>query len=49
MPAFAVFCEPGAYYATLAHEMTHYADLRIMPHGGRKGLSRKDWYLTKSA
>jgi antirestriction protein ArdC len=31
MPPFERFRDPESYYATLAHETTHYADLRIMP------------------
>jgi len=31
------------------HGYWHYADVRIMPRSGRKGLSRKDWCLTTSA
>jgi antirestriction protein ArdC len=33
MPPFEAFADPLAYYATLAHEMTHYAVTWIMPHG----------------
>jgi antirestriction protein ArdC len=31
MPPIEAFRDAEAYYATLAHEVTHYADLRIMP------------------
>ncbi|WP_068240746.1 ArdC family protein, partial [Tritonibacter horizontis] len=31
MPAFESFRSPEAYYATLAHELTHNAALRFMP------------------
>ena len=31
MPFFETFRSPEAYYATLAHELTHNAELRIMP------------------
>ena len=31
MPPFEAFRNPESYYATLAHEMTHNADFRIMP------------------
>ncbi|SSC70170.1 unnamed protein product [Ciceribacter sp. T2.26MG-112.2] len=29
----AVHLSPEAYYATLAHELTHYAVSWVMPHG----------------
>jgi uncharacterized protein len=41
--------EQRALAAALVHDLGHYADLRIMPRGGRKGLSRRDWCLTRSA
>jgi antirestriction protein ArdC len=31
MPPFEAFRDAESYYATLAHETTHYADFRIMP------------------
>lgn len=31
MPPFEAFRDAQSYYATLAHESTHYADSRIMP------------------
>ena len=31
MPHFETFKSPESYYATLAHELTHNAELRIMP------------------
>lgn len=31
MPCFESFRSPEAYYATLAHELTHNADIRTMP------------------
>jgi antirestriction protein ArdC len=31
LPHFETFRDAESYYATLAHELTHYADLRIMP------------------
>jgi antirestriction protein ArdC len=34
MPPFKAFRDAESYYATLAHETTHYADLRIMPRRG---------------
>jgi antirestriction protein ArdC len=34
MPPFEAFRDAESYYATLAHETTHYADLRIMPRRG---------------
>lgn len=49
MPCIDMFRDAEGYYATRAHETVHYADLRIMPRSGRKGLSRKDWCLTASA
>ena len=33
MPPFEAFRDAESYYATLAHECTHNADVRIMPHG----------------
>ncbi|UPT96287.1 zincin-like metallopeptidase domain-containing protein [Bradyrhizobium barranii subsp. apii] len=33
MPPFETFRDAESYYGTLAHEMTHYAVSRIMPHG----------------
>ena len=33
MPPFPAFRDAVAYYATLAHEATHYAAAWIMPHG----------------
>ncbi|MGK2952405.1 MAG: zincin-like metallopeptidase domain-containing protein [Thiobacillus sp.] len=38
MPDFVSFKSAESYYATLAHECTHYAVSRIMPHGLRGGL-----------
>ena len=35
MPAFETFRDAESYYATLAHELTHNAVTRIMPHGVR--------------
>ena len=48
LPYPVSFHSPEAFASTAMHELAHYADLRIMPHGGRKGLSRKDWCLTTS-
>jgi len=31
MPPFESFRDAESYYATLAHETTHYAAFRIMP------------------
>jgi antirestriction protein ArdC len=31
LPPFESFRDADSYYATLAHELTHYADSRIMP------------------
>jgi antirestriction protein ArdC len=31
MPPFEAFRDAESYYATLAHEVTHYAAFRIMP------------------
>lgn len=36
MPYFETFCSPEAYYGTLAHELTHNAELRIMPRSRPK-------------
>jgi antirestriction protein ArdC len=49
MPAFEAFKGADHFYNVAFHELTHYADLRIMPRSGRKGLSRNDWCLTTSA
>ena len=38
MPPVATFHDAGGYYATLAHELTHNAELRIMPRLFRRGL-----------
>jgi antirestriction protein ArdC len=35
MPPFETFRDAESYYATLAHETTHNAAIRIMPHGLR--------------
>ncbi len=32
LPPFESFRDAGSYYATLAHETTHNAEPRIMPH-----------------
>ena len=40
MPPFECFEDPEAYYATLAHECTHNAGVRIMPHGRDQRLAR---------
>ena len=46
MPPFVAFREPEAYYATLAHELTHYAVTRIMPHkAGRALRSRHPFWF----
>ena len=38
MPYFETFCSPEAYYGTLAHELTHNAEVWIMPRLFRRGL-----------
>jgi antirestriction protein ArdC len=39
-PPFESFVDPESYYATLAHECTHNAGARIMPHGRDRRLAR---------
>jgi len=36
MPSRELFTSPEEYYATLLHELTHYADFRIMPRFSRE-------------
>lgn len=43
MPCFERFNAPEAYYATLAHELTHYAVNRIMPHSLSMVCARRHW------
>ncbi|MEZ5844051.1 MAG: zincin-like metallopeptidase domain-containing protein [Hyphomicrobiaceae bacterium] len=44
MPDEALFCgtdtmdRDESYFAVLLHELTHYADIRIMPRGTENGL-----------
>src|ERR1019366_142943 len=45
VPPQMFFTEQEAFYGVTLHELGHYADLRIMPRSGRKGLSRNDWCL----
>ena len=49
MPDFAAFESAGSYYATLAHECTHNADLRIMPRRLRTPLQIKAFRRGMSA
>jgi antirestriction protein ArdC len=35
MPPTELFTSSEEYYATLLHELTHYADFRIMPRFSR--------------
>ena len=55
MPDQARFCgtttmaRDESYMSVLAHELAHYADLRIMPRGFEKGLCCLDRRLTASA
>lgn len=44
MPCFERFNAPEAYYATLAHELTHYAVNRIMPHSLSMVCARRHWW-----
>ena len=37
MPPFEAFRDAASYYASLAHECTHNAERRIMPHGRSNG------------
>ncbi len=49
VPPPAAYYEPINWHRTAFHELSHYADVRIMPRSSRKGLCRKDWCLTASA
>jgi antirestriction protein ArdC/3'-phosphoadenosine 5'-phosphosulfate sulfotransferase (PAPS reductase)/FAD synthetase len=42
LPQPGSFESPEAFSSTALHEAAHYADLRIMPHDGRKGGSRQE-------
>jgi len=49
MPFFETFRDAESYYATLAHELTHNADSRIMPRRKLYPLENKAFRRSISA
>ena len=45
MPVIEAFRDAESFYATLAHETTHYADIRFMP----RRCGRRRWTLAAPA
>ena len=49
VPEQESFFEPINFYRTALHELTHYAEVRIMPRECKKGLSHVGWSRLQSA